>query len=71
VRIEAALAPAPVGGRWRATNPPRCLKCHQAVGRSIAEGDVYYLVYKDSLLLDEPPGSNGFREALDPKFSAA
>ena len=30
-RIEEQLLPAPQGGRWRFSNPARCLKCRQPV----------------------------------------
>ena len=69
--VEAALAPLADGTRWKATNPPRCLRCRQAIGRSIADGEIYYFVYSGSFLLDEPPGSNEFRKVINERVSAA
>ena len=63
-RVEAALAPLPDGTQWKATNPPRCTQCGAAIGRPISSGEIYYLVFPESLVLDEPAGANEFRELI-------
>jgi hypothetical protein len=63
-RVEDALAPAPTGGMWRSSNPPRCRFCSAPIERAIAEGAISYVAFPGSLLLDEPVGSYGFARAL-------
>jgi hypothetical protein len=70
-RVEAALAPAADGTRWKASNQPRCRTCGVPIGHSIGEGEIHYLVYPGSLLLDEPEGPNQFHRALEHGHSAA
>lgn len=63
-RVEAALHPAPSGGRWRAANPPRCLACRAAIGRGMGDGAISYYVYPRSVLLDDPQAPLKFRSVL-------
>src|SRR4051812_29746237 len=63
-RVEASLRPAADGTSWRANNPPKCLECHAAIGRPIASGEIYYLVYAGSPVIGEPPTSLGLAEVL-------
>lgn len=51
-RFEVALRHAPDGGRWRFTNPARCLYCSGPISGPILE-QIYYLVYPDSIITDE------------------
>ena len=51
-RFEQALRPAPDGGRWRFTNPPRCLYCSGPISGTILQ-HVHYLVYPDSIITDQ------------------
>src|ERR1022692_4482532 len=37
-RLEEALLPAPSGGRWRFSNPPRCLRCSESIGDPMGWG---------------------------------
>jgi len=63
-RIENAIRPAADGSRWRAANPPRCLACREPIGRSILDGEISYLVYPGSSVLDNGPKSRRLAEAL-------
>jgi hypothetical protein len=63
-RIEAVLAPAPGGGRWRAVNPPRCAGCSQPLGAPIGSGGISYLEYPGSVVLDDGPAARSFQECL-------
>ena len=50
--LEQALAPAPKGGRWRFSHPPRCTHCGAPIGEPIASGNIFYLIYPGSTQLD-------------------
>lgn len=50
--IEGFLAPAPDGGRWRFKNPGRCARCRNVIARSLADGEIYYLLFPGSLRLE-------------------
>ena len=63
-RVEALLQPAPDGGRWRAANPPRCLRCGAPIGRGMGEHEISYLVYADSVILDDGPSGRTFAAIL-------
>ncbi len=60
--VEEALVPAPSGGRWRFTNPPRCAACSQPIGGPMME-DLYYLLFAGSLQLDDAQ-KLGFRSVM-------
>ena len=50
-KLEDALLPAPHGGSWRFSNPPRCTECGNPIGSSI-ESNIYYYRYDGSIDLD-------------------
>jgi len=62
--IEQSLAPAPDGGRWRFSNPPRCARCHAPIGGSLASGEIYYLKYPGSVVLGAGPPDHTFESVL-------
>jgi hypothetical protein len=62
--LEQALAPAPTGGCWRFSNPPRCIYCSAPIGEPISPESVYYLEYPNSLDLDMQDGSPSFQTVL-------
>jgi hypothetical protein len=62
--LEDALAPAPKGGQWRFSNPPRCMRCGEPIGEAPSTGDIYYLKYPDSIDLDMSDGAASFRSVL-------
>jgi hypothetical protein len=49
--LEEALSPAPSGGKWSFTNPPRCRSCGAPIGEPITSV-ISYLVYSGSMVLD-------------------
>ena len=49
---EEALQPSASGGRWRFSNPARCLTCSSAISDSI-QRSIYYLVYDGSIQTDD------------------
>ena len=51
-RFEQALRPAPDGGRWRFSNPARCLHCSGPISGTLLQ-QIYYLVYPDSIITDQ------------------
>ena len=63
-RLEAALLPAPDGTSWRASNPARCVKCGGVIRRSMANDEISFLVYPNSVDLDEQPSGRGFASVL-------
>jgi hypothetical protein len=50
--FESVLRVSPSGGRWRASNPARCPKCSEVLRHPMTEGEIYYLVFPDSVILD-------------------
>ena len=70
-RVEAALNPLPDGTTWKANNPPRCEECRAAIGRAIADGEIYYLIFPNSFILDQPSGVHGFARVLKSRAPAA
>ena len=54
-KLEERLLPAPVGGCWRFSNPPRCRFCGHAIGAPIGD-NIYYLFYDGSIDADCAPG---------------
>ena len=50
--IEEALRAAPSGGRWRFTNPARCVNCASVISGPMVE-TIYYLEYPGSVITDE------------------
>ena len=46
--VEAALRAAPHGGRWRFSNPARCLSCRTPISGPIG-ASIYYLLYDGSI----------------------
>ena len=58
--LERSLVDAPNGGRWRFSNPPRCVHCGAPIGEPLTSTNIYYLKYPGSVLLDEA----GSRETL-------
>ena len=51
-KLEAALLPAPSGGRWRFLNPARCVNCGSPIGDPI-DRTIYYLLYDGSVQTDD------------------
>jgi hypothetical protein len=47
-KLEESLLPAPAGGRWRFSNPPRCRFCGHAIGAPIGD-NIYFLEYDNSI----------------------
>jgi hypothetical protein len=62
-KFEEALSPAPSGGRWRFSNPPRCMRCRAPIGSPIGP-NVMYLVYDGSVVTDLGSGVHGLRDYL-------
>lgn len=62
-RFEAALLPAPDGGRWRFSNPARCLHCSAALSGPMMEC-VYYLLYPGSIQTEDGRGDMRLAENL-------
>ena len=52
-KLENALLPAPHGGAWKFSNPPRCTECGNPIGSPI-EGNIYYFEYDGSVVVDCP-----------------
>ena len=50
--IEERLQAAPSGGRWRFTNPARCVHCASVISGPILE-TIYYLEYPGSVITDD------------------
>ena len=63
--LEAQLKPAPDGGAWRFSNPPRCPACAAPIGEPIG-GSIYYFRYPESVVLDQGPAERSFHEVLEP-----
>jgi hypothetical protein len=63
-RLEDALIPAPTGGRWRFTNPPRCMHCGAPIGEPISSRNIYYLKYPGTIDLDMKDASTSFSTVL-------
>jgi hypothetical protein len=61
--LEAALRPAPHGGRWRFSNPARCSRCRGPISGPITE-TIYYLVYPESVRTDSVPGEYRLADIL-------
>ena len=64
-KLEERLLPAPTGGHWRFSNPPRCRFCGHAIGAPIGE-DIYYLLYDGSIDADSELGAAGLIQYLHP-----
>ena len=50
-KLEEALLLAPSGGRWRFSNPARCVSCGSPISDSI-DRTIYYLLYDGSIQTD-------------------
>ncbi len=61
--VERALSPAPAGGKWLFTNPPRCQSCSAPIGEPITNS-IYYFVYAGSVVLDIAGAFREFHSAL-------
>lgn len=61
--VEAALKPAPRGGRWRFSNPPRCLTCGEPI-EPVAGKLIYFVVYSGSLNPLPRDGGRRFADVL-------
>lgn len=61
--LEAALSPAPHGGKWRFGNPARCTSCKGPISSPITK-TIYYLVYPESVRTDRVPGEYRLIEIL-------
>jgi hypothetical protein len=61
--LEAALRPAPHGGRWRFDNPARCTSCKEPISGPISK-TIYFLVYPDSIRTARVPGEYRLVEIL-------
>jgi hypothetical protein len=66
-KLEEMLLPAPDGGRWRFSNPPRCRFCGHPIGDPIGR-NIYYLLYDGSIDADCPPGTHGLIQFFRPKL---
>ena len=64
-KLEDRLAPAPIGGRWRFSNPPRCRFCGHAIGTPIGT-NIYYLIYDGSIDADLESDTQGLCQCLLP-----
>ena len=62
VALEERLLPAPIGGSWRFSNPPRCRFCGHAIGQPIGE-NIYFLLYDGSIDAELPPGLSQYIHA--------
>ena len=62
--IEPRLAPAPSGGRWRSNNPARCRSCHAGLSKPMVAGEIYSLVYPESVNLDAGPSARHFASVV-------
>lgn len=51
-KLEEAFLPAPSGGRWRFSNPARCVKCGSPISDPI-DRTIYYLLYDGSIQTDD------------------
>ena len=51
--FEDMLQPAPVGGRWRFSNPARCVFCAEPISESCLH-TIVYIVYPGSIITYEP-----------------
>ena len=70
-KLEARLLPAPTGGSWRFSNPPRCRFCGHAIGEPIGT-NIYYLFYDGSIDADSTLGAaHGLEQYLQPATHAA
>ena len=56
--FEGRLAPAPVGGRWRFSNPARCPHCRAELSGPMTQ-TIYYLVYEGSFVLNDSKAGKG------------
>ena len=56
--LEGRLVPAPVGGRWRFSNPARCRFCGSEVSAPMTQS-IHFLVYDGSLVVDTPSVGRG------------
>jgi hypothetical protein len=63
-RLEDALVPAPAGGRWRFTNPPRCTHCGAPIGEPLSSRNIYYLKYPGTIDLDMKDASTSLSAVL-------
>ena len=61
--IEAGLGPAPHGGKWRFSNPPRCLTCHAPI-EPVPGSPIYFVVYPGSINLSAIDRKGCFADAL-------
>jgi hypothetical protein len=61
--FEKALREAPSGGRWRFSNPARCLKCAKPISGPITE-TIYYFQYPGSVDADRSPGERRLKGFL-------
>ena len=62
--LENALVPAPTGGQWRFTNPPRCMHCGAPIGEPLSSRNIYYLKYPGTIDLDMKDASTSFGAML-------
>lgn len=51
IKIEALLKPAPTGGKWKFSNPARCINCGKQIGEPMIS-TIYYLFYEGSVNAD-------------------
>ena len=61
--IEAALEPAPHGGCWRFSNPPRCLTCGEPI-EPVPGNPIYFVVYPGSVYLAKEGTGGCFTDVL-------
>jgi len=52
-KLEEALLPAPSDGRWRFSNPARCLSCGEEISGPMTRS-IYYLLYGGSIQTNDP-----------------
>jgi hypothetical protein len=62
--FEAALLPAPTGGRFRFGSPARCKQCHEPISPAMSERNIYFVEFDGSVITDGDPDAMGFKFAL-------
>ena len=53
--LEEQLPSSPRGDRWRFVNPARCRNCHNQISAPMGEASIYYLLYRDGVVLEGGP----------------
>ena len=61
-KLEQSLIPAPTGGGWRFSNPPRCRFSGHPIGTPIGD-NIYFLRYDGSIDAERPPDLSQYLHA--------